>query len=192
MKKLSEKLRTCFAGMLMLGALAIPQAGLAATCDVTVSDAQALHNAIQHSNRVVCVEPSGSPYNPHPTSRETSFRINGDNITIRGLGAPGGVVLSGNNGDLSINTDNSKNVVTVKARSGIVLENLTIADAYNDELPYWLQVDGRPHLVVPYTLGVNDSKFGHGQFATGQDFYTYAKDSFDMLYREGASQPKMM
>jgi putative urate catabolism protein len=66
------------------------------------------------------------------------------------------------------------------------------SDAYNDELPYWVEVQGAPHLVVPYTLGVNDTKFGRGQFATGEDFYVYAKDSFDVLYREGASQPKMM
>jgi peptidoglycan/xylan/chitin deacetylase (PgdA/CDA1 family) len=66
------------------------------------------------------------------------------------------------------------------------------SDAYNDELPYWVVVNNRPHLVVPYTLGVNDSKFGRGVFATAEDFFTYAKDGFDMLYREGASHPKMM
>jgi allantoinase len=66
------------------------------------------------------------------------------------------------------------------------------SDAYNDELPYWVQMQGRPHLVVPYSLGVNDSKFGRGVFATAEDFFTYAKDSFDVLYREGARQPKMM
>jgi putative urate catabolism protein len=66
------------------------------------------------------------------------------------------------------------------------------SDAYNDELPYWVEVGGRPHLVIPYTLGVNDVKFGRGQFGTANDFLQYAKDSFDMLYREGASQPKMM
>jgi allantoinase len=66
------------------------------------------------------------------------------------------------------------------------------SDAYNDELPYWVVVHGRPHLVVPYTLGVNDSKFGRGVFATADDFFTYARDGFDMLYREGASQPRMM
>ena len=66
------------------------------------------------------------------------------------------------------------------------------SDAYNDELPYWVQVDDRPHLVVPYTLGVNDTKFGHGQFATADDFFTYARDGFDLLYREGATQPKMI
>ena len=66
------------------------------------------------------------------------------------------------------------------------------SDAYNDELLYWVVVSGRPHLVVPYTLGVNDTKFGRGWFATATDFFTYARDGFDMLYREGAIQPKMM
>jgi len=66
------------------------------------------------------------------------------------------------------------------------------SDAYNDELPYWVQVQGQRHLVVPYTLGVNDSKFGRGQFSTAEDFFTYARDGFDMLYREGATHPKMM
>jgi peptidoglycan/xylan/chitin deacetylase (PgdA/CDA1 family) len=66
------------------------------------------------------------------------------------------------------------------------------SDAYNDELPYWVTVEGRPHLVVPYTLGVNDSKFGRGVFSTAEDFFRYAKDSFDMLYREGVTQPRMM
>jgi allantoinase len=46
--------------------------------------------------------------------------------------------------------------------------------------------------VIPYSLAVNDSKFGRGVFATANDFYTFAKDSFDVLYREGAHQPKMM
>ncbi len=66
------------------------------------------------------------------------------------------------------------------------------SDAYNDELPYWVVVAERPHLVVPYTMSVNDSKFGRGVFATADDFFTYARDGFDVLYREGASQPKMM
>ena len=66
------------------------------------------------------------------------------------------------------------------------------SDAYNDELPYWLTVAGKPHLVVPYSLTNNDSKFGRGWFATSDDFFTFTKDAFDMLYEEGASQPKMM
>lgn len=67
------------------------------------------------------------------------------------------------------------------------------ADAYNDDLPYWVEGQGKPHLVIPYTLDVNDMKFGTLQgFNQGQDFFTYAKDAFDELYREGASAPKMM
>ncbi len=67
------------------------------------------------------------------------------------------------------------------------------ADAYNDDLPYWVTQDGRPHLVVPYTLDVNDMKFGTAQgFNQGQDFFCYARDAFDALYAEGSSQPKMM
>jgi allantoinase len=66
------------------------------------------------------------------------------------------------------------------------------SDAYDDELPYWTTVQGKPHLVVPYSLSTNDSKFGRGTFATGDDFFVYCRDAFDFLLREGATQPKMM
>ena len=66
------------------------------------------------------------------------------------------------------------------------------SDAYNDELPYYVRVDGRPHLVLPYGLANNDAKFIRGGMATGQDFFEYLKDAFDMLYREGAQRPRMM
>lgn len=66
------------------------------------------------------------------------------------------------------------------------------SDAYNDDLPYWLEVDGRPHLVLPYSLSNNDAKFGLGSFATSKDFFDYLKDCFDVMYREGITQPKMM
>ncbi len=66
------------------------------------------------------------------------------------------------------------------------------SDAYDDELPYWTKVQGKPHLVVPYSLSTNDSKYGRGTFATGDDFLTYCRDAFDFLYREGATQPKML
>jgi allantoinase len=66
------------------------------------------------------------------------------------------------------------------------------SDCYNDELPYWVKVGSRSHLVVPYTLGVNDSKYARAIFATSDDFLTYAKDGFELLLREGATQPKMM
>jgi allantoinase len=67
------------------------------------------------------------------------------------------------------------------------------ADAYNDDLPYWEVVDGRPHLVIPYTLDNNDMKFGTAQgFSTGDEFFTYLRDAFDVLYAEGTMAPKMM
>jgi allantoinase len=66
------------------------------------------------------------------------------------------------------------------------------SDAYNDELPYWLNVGGTGHLVVPYSLVTNDSKFGRGIFVTADDFFAFCRDQFDMLYAEGADQPKMM
>ena len=66
------------------------------------------------------------------------------------------------------------------------------SDCYNDELPYWTQVNGRPHLLVPYTLGVNDSKYARAIFATSEDFFTYGRDAIDVLLREGARHPKMM
>lgn len=66
------------------------------------------------------------------------------------------------------------------------------SDAYDDELPYWVTEGGRPHLVVPYSLSTNDSKFGRGTFASGEDFFTYCREAFDFLCREGAQQPRMM
>src|SRR6266850_1491654 len=66
------------------------------------------------------------------------------------------------------------------------------SDAYNDELPYWVRVNERPHLVVPYSLTANDSKFGRGGFFTADDYFTFVKDGFDVLYREGRTEPKMM
>jgi putative urate catabolism protein len=67
------------------------------------------------------------------------------------------------------------------------------ADAYNDDLPYWVVVSGRPHLVVPYTLDNNDMKFGGYQgFNSGDQFFAYLRDAFDVLYAEGAKRPRMM
>jgi peptidoglycan/xylan/chitin deacetylase (PgdA/CDA1 family) len=72
------------------------------------------------------------------------------------------------------------------------------SDYYGDDLPFWLKVrrsDGglTPHLVVPYTLDANDMRFALPQgFATGEDFFHYLRDSFDVLYAEGDEAPKMM
>ena len=66
------------------------------------------------------------------------------------------------------------------------------SDAYNDELPYWVDVSGSPHLVVPYGLVNNDAKFMRGALATGEQFFEFLRDGFDLLYAEGEHTPKMM
>ena len=71
----------------------------------------------------------------------------------------------------------------------LVLEHdhfLYDSDSYADDLPYWHQHQGGNHLVIPYTLDNNDMKFVAPQgFNAGDQFYTYLKDSFDILYAEG-------
>lgn len=78
----------------------------------------------------------------------------------------------------------------------LVVENGTFlydADAYDDDLPYWDASHGRPQLVVPYTLDVNDMRFAAPQgFNSGEQFFAYLKDSFDALYAEGAETPRML
>jgi allantoinase len=67
------------------------------------------------------------------------------------------------------------------------------ADAYNDDLPFWTLEAGRPHLVIPYSLDNNDMKFATPQgFSTGDEWLAYVRDAFDVLYAEGAEQPRMM
>ena len=67
------------------------------------------------------------------------------------------------------------------------------ADAYNDDLPFYDQVNGSSHLVVPYTLDTNDMRFASVQgFNSGTQFFDYLKDAFDVLYAEGEAQPKML
>ncbi len=67
-------------------------------------------------------------------------------------------------------------------------------DALNDELPYWVRVQGCDHLVIPYSYESNDMRFGstQGGFVTGRDFCEHLTDAFDQLYEEGATQPKLM
>jgi allantoinase len=66
------------------------------------------------------------------------------------------------------------------------------SDAYNDELPYWVTVSGEGHLVVPYSLTNNDSKFARGILNTSSDFFDFLKDAVDVLRLEGETHPKMM
>ena len=84
---------------------------------------------------------------------------------------------------------------SVNTRRLIVEEGgfLYDSDAYNDDLPYWVEVEGKSHLVIPYTLDNNDMKYCVAPgFNSGNDFYTYLKDAFDVLYAEGEISPKMM
>jgi allantoinase len=66
------------------------------------------------------------------------------------------------------------------------------SDAYDDELPYWKSVAGKPHLVIPYSLVNNDGKFANASFGSSVDYFQFHKDAFDVLYKEGRTQPKMM
>jgi allantoinase len=67
-------------------------------------------------------------------------------------------------------------------------------DSLADELPYWLTIGGRSHLVVPYSYETNDNRFNENSgFSTGDDFFTYLRDAFDVLYREGRrGSPKLL
>lgn len=82
---------------------------------------------------------------------------------------------------------------TVDTRRLLAAEGLLYdCGAVNDDLPYFDEVDGRPFLVVPYSLDVNDTKFFKNQFFTGRDFRDYIIDSFDALHRDGARTPRML
>ncbi|HAE02080.1 MAG TPA: hypothetical protein DCG04_11635 [Rhodospirillaceae bacterium] len=60
------------------------------------------------------------------------------------------------------------------------------SDSYADDLPYWCYDYGRPHLILPYSIDTNDSRFFRTSgFVTGDDFFQYNRDAFDILYQEG-------
>ena len=69
-----------------------------------------------------------------------------------------------------------------------------ISDTYDDDLPYWKVIGGKPQLIIPYTLSANDMRFVTAPgFANGEEYFTFLKDSFDCLYAEGeAGSPRMM
>ncbi len=78
----------------------------------------------------------------------------------------------------------------------LVVENgsfLYSSDSYGDDLPYWVGVGGKPHLILPYTLENNDMKFAVAPgYTSGDAWFSYLRDAFDVLYAEGATSPKMM
>ena len=84
----------------------------------------------------------------------------------------------------------SPNTHRLIAEEGGFLYN---ADSYADDLPYWDSSNGGAQLMVPYTLDANDMRFSTAQgFNSGDQFYSYLKDTFDVLYAEGERTPKMM
>ncbi len=84
----------------------------------------------------------------------------------------------------------SPNSHRIAAEEGSFLYN---ADSYADDLPYWDTQFAEPQLMVPYTLDANDMRFASPQgFNSGDQFFSYLKDSFDVLYAEGGYAPKMM
>ncbi|WBU56676.1 allantoinase PuuE [Paracoccus sediminicola] len=85
----------------------------------------------------------------------------------------------------------SCNTVELTAETG---QFAYISDTYDDDLPYWKRIGGRDQLVIPYTLEANDMRFATAPgYITGEQFFQYLKDAFDVLYAEGeAGAPKMM
>ncbi|MFZ7091344.1 allantoinase PuuE [Primorskyibacter sp. 2E233] len=85
----------------------------------------------------------------------------------------------------------SMNTVDLAAAEG---DFAYVADSYADDLPYWTRAGGKDQLIMPYTMDCNDMRFGiQAGFTNGEQFESYLKDSFDMLYAEGeAGAPKML
>ncbi len=85
----------------------------------------------------------------------------------------------------------SENTVRLVAETGAFDY---VSDTYDDDLPYWAEIGPRDQLIIPYTLEANDMRFATAPgWVTGQDFFTYLRDAFDVLYAEGAAgRPTMM
>ncbi len=84
----------------------------------------------------------------------------------------------------------SANTIEIAAEAGCFD---WLADNMDDDLPSWFEHKGRQQLMIPYSLETNDMRFSAGTFQTGDDFFTYLRDSFDTLWAEGeAGSPKMM
>jgi putative urate catabolism protein len=66
------------------------------------------------------------------------------------------------------------------------------SDDYSDDLPFWTDVAGRSQLIVPYSLETNDMRFASANMQTGDQFFDYLRDTFDILHAEGEERPKMM
>ena len=82
----------------------------------------------------------------------------------------------------------SLNTREILAEEGFLYDS----EALNDDLPYYTQVKGKPWLVIPYAFDTNDGRFWQAGWHNADDFSRYLMDSFDMLYQEGATHPKML
>jgi peptidoglycan/xylan/chitin deacetylase (PgdA/CDA1 family) len=83
----------------------------------------------------------------------------------------------------------SENTIELLAEEGGFLYD---SDVYNDDLPYYVNVNGKNFLLIPYTPDVNDFHYFSNRFSNSEEFYQYMKDSFDQMYDEGRENPKMM
>lgn len=85
--------------------------------------------------------------------------------------------------------------ISQNTRKAVIAEGgfLYDSDAYNDDLPYWIEHEKGHHLVLPYAFDTNDMRFASAPgFISGSDYFEYLRDTFDILYREGAKVPRMM
>lgn len=73
------------------------------------------------------------------------------------------------------------------ARLAKSLGMLYHSDAYNDELPFWIDTPDGKFLTLPYQFDTNDMRFfGEAPaFVRAQDFAGYVVDSLDRLMLEG-------
>ena len=83
----------------------------------------------------------------------------------------------------------SENTIELLAEEGGFLYG---SDVYNDDLPYYIRAGGKNFLLIPYTPDVNDFHYFSNRFSNSEEFFQYLKDSFDVMYREGLRNPKMM
>jgi peptidoglycan/xylan/chitin deacetylase (PgdA/CDA1 family) len=74
----------------------------------------------------------------------------------------------------------SENTRRLLAEAGYLYDS----DAYDDDLPYWTRVQGRPHLVLPYNIAHNDVRFARGGLTTGEEFFAYIRGAVEMLLAE--------
>jgi len=83
----------------------------------------------------------------------------------------------------------SENTIELLVEEGGFLYD---SDVYNDDLPYYVKVNGKNFLLIPYTPDANDFHYFSNRFSNADEFFQYLKDSFDQTYDEGLRNPKMM